>query len=197
MTLFLATRNKHKTHEIQKILANAAVVMDLTGCPHLPIIEETGTTFTANAILKAEGISRHVAGWVLADDSGFEVDALQGEPGIYSARYAGSGCCDLENRRLVLKKMDGIAQAERSARFRCVLAVARDGKTIALFEGSVEGSVAMQLQGEGGFGYDPIFIPEGYHETFGVLSEEIKNTISHRGHALEQFKSWWKAEEKK
>jgi XTP/dITP diphosphohydrolase len=197
ITLLLATRNKHKTHEIQKMLGGSADVTDVTTFPALPEIEETGMTFEANAILKAKGISLHVPGWVLADDSGLEVDALGGEPGIYSARYSGPGCSDLENTLLVLKKMDGIPELQRGARFRCVLALAREGKTVALFDGTVEGSLTREIEGEGGFGYDPIFIPQGYSETFGQLSEEIKNRISHRACALEQFKEWWKEHERK
>jgi XTP/dITP diphosphohydrolase len=197
IALLLATRNQHKTYEIQKMLGEMAHVTDVTTFPVLPEIEETGVTFEANAILKAEGISLHVPGWVIADDSGLEVDALGGEPGIYSARYAGPGRSDLENTLLVLKKMDGIPKVQRRARFRCALALAREGKTVALFDGTVEGSLIAELEGEGGFGYDPIFIPQGYSETFGQLSEEIKNRISHRACALEQFKEWWKEHERK
>ncbi|MFZ4115504.1 MAG: RdgB/HAM1 family non-canonical purine NTP pyrophosphatase [Chthoniobacterales bacterium] len=191
-TLFLATRNRHKTLEIQKMLGDAVIVTDATGSS-LPEIEETGATFEANARLKAEGISEHVSGWVLSDDSGLEVDALSGEPGIYSARYAGPGRSDLENTELVLKKMSAIPQHQRGARFRCVLAVARDGKTMAVFEGTVEGTLATEISGEGGFGYDPIFIPQGYSKTFGHLSEEVKNDISHRSCALKKFIVWWRS----
>ncbi len=191
VTLFLATRNKHKTREIQKMLGDTVIVTDATGFPELPEIEETGATFEANARLKAEGSSQHVPGWVLADDSGLEVDALSGEPGIYSARYAGPERSDLENTELVLKKMNGVPKQQRGARFRCVLAVARHGKTMAVFEGCVEGILATEIMGEGGFGYDPIFIPQGYSTTFGHLSDEIKNTISHRSCALKKFVVWW------
>lgn len=191
ISLFLATRNQHKTREIQKMLGEEVVVTDATLFASLPEIEETGATFEANARLKAEGISHHVTGWVLADDSGLEVDALCGEPGIYSARYAGPGRSDLENTELVLKKMRNIPEHQRGARFRCVLAVARDGKTMAVFEGCVEGKLTTQILGERGFGYDPIFIPQGYRESFGHLPEEIKNAISHRSRALEQFRVWF------
>jgi XTP/dITP diphosphohydrolase len=195
LPLFLATRNRHKTHEIQTMLGKGVVVRDATEIPELPEIEETGTTFEANARLKAEGISMHLSGLVLADDSGLEVDALGGEPGIYSARYAGPGCTDLQNTELVLEKMKSFSAEKRSARFRCVLAVARDGKTIATFDGSVEGRLTTQITGEGGFGYDPIFIPEGYEKSFGELPSELKNSMSHRGRALEQFRIWWEREQ--
>lgn len=191
MPLFLATRNQHKTREIQKMLGEDVFVTDATGFPSLPEIEETGATFEANARLKAEGISHHVPGLILADDSGLEVDALCGEPGIYSARYAGADRSDLENTELVLKKMMGVPISKRGARFRCVLAVALEGKTIAVFDGTIEGRLATEIKGEGGFGYDPIFIPEGYAESFGHLSEEIKNDISHRSLALKKFVEWW------
>ncbi len=189
--LFLATRNRHKTREIQTMLGEEVTVRDATEIPELPEIDETGTTFEENARLKAEEISNHVSGFVLADDSGLEVDALGGEPGIYSARYSGAGCTDLQNTELVLEKMKGVPAEKRNARFRCVLAVARDGKTMATFNGTVEGRLALQIDGEGGFGYDPIFIPEGYETSFGQLSSEIKNSMSHRGRALAQFREWW------
>ncbi|MCX6957370.1 MAG: RdgB/HAM1 family non-canonical purine NTP pyrophosphatase [Verrucomicrobiae bacterium] len=196
MPLFLATRNRHKTNEIQTMLGKGVVVRDATEVPELPEIEETGTTFEANARLKAEGISLHLPGLILADDSGLEVDALGGEPGIYSARYAGPGCSDLQNTELVLEKMRGVAPEQRAARFRCVLAVARDGKTIATFDGTVEGMLTTEITGGGGFGYDPIFIPEGYEKSFGELPSELKNSMSHRGRALEQFRVWWEKETK-
>ena len=132
----------------------------------------------------------------MSDDSGLEVDMLCGEPGIYSARYAGAGRSDLENTELVLKKMSGVPEHQRGARFRCVLAVALQGKTMAVFDGCVEGKLTTEITGEGGFGYDPIFIPQGYSESFGHLSEEIKNSISHRGRALEQFRAWFAAIQK-
>ena len=194
--LFLATRNRHKTHEIQTMLGEGVVVLDATELPELPELEETGITFEANARLKAEGISEHISGLVLADDSGLEVDALGGEPGIYSARYAGPGCTDLQNTELVLEKMRGVPPEQRTARFRCVLAVACDGKTIATFDGTVEGRLTREITGGGGFGYDPIFIPEGYEKSFGELPSELKNSMSHRGRALEQFRAWWGKETK-
>ena len=188
--LFLATRNRHKTREIQAMLGENIMVRDATQESELAEIEETGTTFEANARLKAEGISKHVSGLVLADDSGLEVDALGAEPGIYSARYAGPGCTDLENTELVLEKMKDIPFEQRSARFRCVLAVAREGTTLAVFNGTVEGRLTTEITGVGGFGYDPIFMPEGYEKSFGELPSELKNSMSHRARALQQFCAW-------
>jgi XTP/dITP diphosphohydrolase len=189
--ILLATRNKHKTREIQTMLGDGVIVTDTTQHEHLPEIEETGTTFEENSKLKAEGISLHVSGIVLADDSGLEVDALGKEPGVYSARYAGPGCTDEENTALVLRKMKGFPDEVRTARFRCVLAVAENGVTLATFDGTVEGTLAHQVRGEGGFGYDPIFMPIGYKESFGELSSEIKHSMSHRSRALARFRAWW------
>jgi len=166
-------------------------VTDVTRHGHLPEIEETGTTFEENSRLKAEGISLLVEGLVLADDSGLEVDALGREPGVYSARYAGTGCTDESNTALVLKKMRNFPDEVRTARFRCVLAVAERGVTLGVFDGTVEGVLAHESRGKGGFGYDPIFMPLGYGQTFGELSPEIKHSMSHRSRALEQFKAWW------
>ena len=193
-TILLATRNRHKTREIQTMLGEGVIVTDATQFEHLPEIEETGVTFEENSRLKAEGISRIVKGLVLADDSGLEVDALGKEPGVWSARYAGPGCTDEQNTALVLKKMKGFPDEVRTARFRCVLAVAEQGKTLTVFDGTVEGILSHEVRGEGGFGYDPIFMPlfqGGYTQTFGELSSEIKHTMSHRSMALQQFKEWW------
>lgn len=191
--ILLATRNRHKTQEIQTMLGSGVVVTDATEYGQLPEVEETGVTFEENSKLKAEEISRHVSGIVLADDSGLEVDALGKEPGVYSARYAGPDCTDEENTTLVLHKMKGFPTEARTARFRCVLAVAESGVTLAVFAGAVEGILAHGVRGAGGFGYDPIFMPLGYEETFGELSPEIKHSMSHRSRALEQFKEWWAA----
>jgi len=191
--ILLATRNRHKTREIQIMLGAGVIVTDATEHAHLPEIEETGVTFEENSKLKAEGISRHVSGIVLADDSGLEVDALGKEPGVYSARYAGPNCTDEANTALVLSKMKGFSHEVRTARFRCVLAVAENGETLAVFDGTVEGTLAHEVRGEGGFGYDPIFMPLGHDQTFGELPAEIKHTMSHRSRAMAQFKEWWAA----
>jgi len=206
-TILLATRNRHKTREIQTMMGDGVLVIDATQIDHLPEIDETGVTFEENSKLKAEGISRVIEGLVLADDSGIEVDALGREPGVYSARYAalgmssestlgnpnglGPGCTDEQNTALVLERMAGVPQEQRTARFRCVLAVAEGGKTLAVFDGTVEGILATEVKGEGGFGYDPIFMPLGYDQTFGELSSEIKHSMSHRSRALAQFRHWW------
>lgn len=190
-TILLATRNRHKTREIQTMLGEGVLVTDATQIDYLPEIEETGVTFEENAKLKAEGISRCIEGLILADDSGLEVDALGKEPGVYSARYAGVECTDEMNTVLVLKKMEGVPHGQRTARFRCVLVVAEGGRMLASFDGTVEGILATEIRGGGGFGYDPIFIPLGYDQSFGELSSDTKHTMSHRSRALQQFKVWW------
>jgi XTP/dITP diphosphohydrolase len=153
-------------------------------------VEETGETFEENASLKALAASAHFEGWVLADDSGLEVDALGGAPGVRSARFSGEGATDASNRALLLEKLAGIPEDQRSARFRCVIALARGGEVLAHFSGSVEGAIIASEKGEGGFGYDPLFVPVGFSETFAELSAETKNRLSHRGRALAEMKGW-------
>jgi XTP/dITP diphosphohydrolase len=183
--LLLATRNAHKTREFAEILGDEFAVCDLASEPEMPVIEETGATFAENAILKAVSISERIAGLVVADDSGLEVDALQGAPGVYSARYAGLAAKDGENvARLLLELQRHGAGRFPAARFRCVLALAREGKLVGTFEGSVEGAIVPEPRGNGGFGYDPVFQPIGFTPTFAELSAEEKNGISHRANAI-------------
>ncbi len=189
--LLLATRNAHKTGEVRAILGEGWSVEDLRAHPELPEVEETGTTFAENAALKAVAGSRHFpAGWVIADDSGLEVDALGGAPGVYSARYAGPDADDEANRRKLIRELRGALQATAgrlpTARFRCCIAVARGGEVARSFDGAVEGLVIPAARGEGGFGYDPLFIPDGYQDTFAELPSEVKHRLSHRGKALRQ-----------
>ena len=193
--LVVATGNAHKTAEIRRILGDlVGLVEDLSMYPEIGEIEETGKTFEENASIKALTVSRILGdrAWVLSDDSGLEVDALGGKPGVYSARYAGSGASDAENRAKLLEAIKKIDSGEQSltARFRCVMVLARGEEKISVFDGSVEGGIAETEKGEQGFGYDSIFMPDGYGETFGELSSEVKNKMSHRGQALEQFKQW-------
>lgn len=195
MKIIIATTNAHKLGEIRAILGDSAEVGDLSVIPDAPIVDETGTTFEANARLKAESISRLTGGWVLADDSGLEVDVLGGEPGVHSARFAGMGASDAENRLLLRKRLSGKPQPW-TGRFRCVIAVAGGGRTRAVFEGSCEGRLLEQERGSGGFGYDPLFVPEGHDRSFAELPGETKNRLSHRGRALEKFREWWISEGK-
>lgn len=185
----LATRNPHKTREFTKILGDAFEVRDLVDTPELPAVEETGSTFEANAILKAVETSRHVQGPVVADDSGLEVDALGGEPGVYSARYAGQGATDKDNVAKLLAELSCHPPGPYSARFRCVLALAHEGALLGTFHGVVEGTIVDAPRGKDGFGYDPVFQPCGFDQTFGELSAAHKNRISHRAQAIQALLS--------
>jgi XTP/dITP diphosphohydrolase len=180
--LILATRNAHKTEEIRHILGDQFEVLDVTSFPDLPEIEETGTTFLENARLKALGISRHIDGWVLADDSGLEVDALGGAPGVWSSSFGGEEGNHAKNNERLMREMAGIT--ERSARFRCTLVLAKNGVEKDFFTGTVEGRIAESPSGNGGFGYDPLFIPEGHFQTMADLGAVIKSTLSHRAEAI-------------
>ena len=184
--LVVATRNRHKTREIQHILGPEFRVYDLGAHPEVSEIRESGTSFEENAKLKALTASRQLPALVIADDSGLEVDALGGAPGIYSTRYAGANATDTDKINKLLRELARVSATEdgRRARFRCVVALARNGNLLGTFEGIVEGNIADQARGDSGFGYDPIFVPEGLKQTFGELPTEVKNTISHRAKAI-------------
>ena len=186
--LVIATHNAHKTEEFRELLGPAWRVEDLGLHPGLPAPEEDGLTFEENATIKALAASSVLGPDVLvvADDSGLEVDALGGRPGIHSARYAGPGAGDRGNLDRVLAELDaaGVRGKARSARFRCVLVLACGGAKLAAFAGAVEGILANEPKGDGGFGYDPAFIPEGHCGTFGQLPAAVKNALSHRARAL-------------
>lgn len=182
--LILATRNAHKTSEIRAMIGNQFQVLDANAFSDFPEIKETGTTFLENARLKAEGISRCVDGWVLSDDSGLEVEALGGAPGVWSSSYGGEEGNHTKNNARLLSEMEG--KVDRSARFRCTMVLALGGIAQADFDGSVEGKLVTSLHGTGGFGYDPLFIPNGNTRTFAELGDEIKNKLSHRSRALEK-----------
>ena len=188
--LLVSTRNAHKVGEIRAILGPAFDVRDLSTTPPFPEVEETGNTFEDNATLKAVAASLLVGEWVVADDSGLEVDALHGAPGVLSARFAGTPSNDAANNALLLKKLAAIRGKARSARFRCVIVLARHGRKLAVFAGTVEGQIIPTPRGSSGFGYDPLFVPNGFCQSFAELSPEIKNTLSHRAHALTALKAW-------
>ena len=187
--LLLATRNSHKTREFAEILGDEFEIRDLADATELPAVEETGLTFEANAILKAVETSNCLPGLVVADDSGLEVDALDGAPGVYSARYAGEGATDADNIAKLLVELARCDSAPFSARFRCALALAREGKILHTFNGLVEGTVVGAPRGRAGFGYDPVFQPRGFEQTFGELSSAEKNRISHRARAIRALRS--------
>jgi XTP/dITP diphosphohydrolase len=184
--LVVATRNRHKTREIQHVLGPEFRVRDLGAHPEVSEIRESGTSFEENATLKALAASRQLPALVIADDSGLEVDALGGAPGIYSARYAGANAMEKDKIDKLLRELERVRanDGRRRARFRCVVALARNGDLLGIFEGTVEGRITDIARGDFGFGYDPIFVPDGFEQTFGELSEEVKNTISHRAKAI-------------
>lgn len=188
--LLVSTRNAHKVSEIREILGADFDVLDLSAIPAVGEVEETGTTFEENATLKALAVSKHFDGWVIADDSGLEVDFLGGAPGVWSARFSGVGATDASNRALLLQKLAGVRGKERSGRFRCVIVLAREGGKRASFSGAVEGVLINQEKGSGGFGYDSLFVPEGHCSTFAELGAEVKNALSHRARALAALRAW-------
>jgi XTP/dITP diphosphohydrolase len=189
--IIVATANKGKVREFRDLLADMPFAFS-TLADHwdpLPSIAETGTTFEQNALLKARWVMQRKGGWVLADDSGLEVDYLQGAPGVYSARYAGEGASDSQNRIKLLDALQGVALAQRTARFRCVLVLLMGSEDTLVAQGVCEGHIAEQVSGEQGFGYDSLFVPQGYDKTFGQLDASIKHTVSHRGAALLKLRS--------
>ena len=190
--LLVATRNAHKTEEIQRILGPQFNVTDLAAHPEIPHIAESGTTFQENAILKAVAVSKRMPGFVIADDSGLEVEALGGAPGVHSARYAGMNATDQEKTDKLLEELTrvGATKNARRARFRCVLALAYKGNVLGAFEGIIKGQIADRPRGSHGFGYDPIFMPEGFQQTFGELAPAEKNQLSHRARALERLRTF-------
>ena len=192
MELLLATRNPHKTREFRELLGRGFNVKDLSLFPEIALPEETGRTFAENATLKAVAASQDRQSLVIADDSGLEVDALGRAPGIYSARYAGENAIDREKIDKLLEELTrvGAIQGARRARFRCVLALGCGGEILGTFEGTVEGQISERPHGSRGFGYDPIFIPDGFDQTFGELAPAKKNQLSHRARALEKLRAF-------
>ena len=182
MIVYCATSNAGKLREFQL----AAPDFEVRALPvSIPPPDETGDTFEANASEKALAYSKHVAGFLFADDSGLEVDALGGAPGVHSARYAGEHATDAENNGLLLGNLRGIKN--RTARFVCVIALVREGELIRTFRGSVEGRIIDDARGNSGFGYDPLFFHEPFGCTFGEATLAQKMQVSHRGQALEQM----------
>jgi XTP/dITP diphosphohydrolase len=203
--IVLATRNAHKVAEIRGILAGNARILSQHDFPGAPAVAEDAATFAGNATKKAEGLAAWLAAnpsaadvardlYVLADDSGLEVDALGGAPGVHSARFATddaggtTNSPDAANNAKLLRLLEGAPPERRTARFRCVLALAARDTATLLFEGHCEGRIALVPTGAGGFGYDPLFIPEGCAQSFAELGEEVKNKISHRARALAQLR---------
>lgn len=189
MELLIATRNNGKVKELENLLADLPVrLRSLNDFPNVPEAEETGATFAENARLKARFYAARTGLFALADDSGLSVEALGGAPGIYSARYAGDDASDAERIEKLLKELNAAGDKNRRARFVCAAAVADAGGEIKfLAEGICGGAIAQAARGKNGFGYDPIFIPDNFNQTFGELSDDIKRQISHRARAIKKI----------
>jgi XTP/dITP diphosphohydrolase len=195
-TIYLASGNAHKLHELQTALDQAGLSVRVLGPNEIggmPEVEETGSTFEANALLKAHGLQEigPSDAWFLADDSGIEIDALDGRPGVISARYAGEPCDDEANNDKVIEEMKEVGEGDRSCRFRCVLALVGQGVE-ETFSGACEGTLLFERRGSGGFGYDPLFLPNESESTFAEISLEEKAKISHRARALNKLIDWLK-----
>lgn len=191
MKLLVATHNPHKLDEILAIFARPGLVLlSMRDLPDLPEVVEDGETLEANACKKAITLARATGLWALADDTGLEVSALGGEPGVYSARYAGENVSYAANNAKLLHKLAG--QADRRACFRSVIALADPGGNCRTVEGRCEGRIAEATRGANGFGYDPVFVPDGFTRTFAELEPEEKNRVSHRGNALRAAAAEWR-----
>ena len=182
--IVFATNNPHKLDEIRKIGEGRLRILSLADIDCREEIEETGNTLEENALIKARFIKEKYGYDCLADDTGLEVDALKGAPGVYSARYAGEGCSFTDNMDKLLAALQGIEN--RTAQFRTVIALVLNGKEY-LFDGVIKGKIIDEKRGSTGFGYDPIFMPDGYDKTFAELGNEVKNSISHRALAMEKL----------
>jgi XTP/dITP diphosphohydrolase len=192
MKILIASRNAHKIQEIREIFDLPGVEWVSTAeFPELHDVVEDGDTFEANAIKKATELALATGLWALADDSGLEVVALGNAPGVYSARYAGEPCNHANNNAKLLRELEGVA--DRSARFRCVAALSDPSGRVDTVSGSCPGHIIDALRGAQGFGYDPLFVPEGHERTFAEMGNEEKNQLSHRGRAMTRAKEKWGA----
>lgn len=192
--LVIATNNRHKLEEIRATLVVEGLeLLPLSEFPDLPPMEEVGATYEENAVMKAETIARHTGISALGDDTGLEVDALGGAPGVYSARFAGPTVSFKENREKLLKEMEGVPREKRTARFRCTLALVTPGGEKTVVEGVLEGLIAESDQGSGGFGYDPVFYVPEAGRTLGEMSAADKNKLSHRGLALRKIQDYFQS----
>ena len=195
-TIYLASGNAHKLHELQTALNQAGLSVKVSGpdaIGGMPEVEETEPTFEGNSLLKAHGLKEVGPndGWYLADDSGIEIDALDGRPGVISARYAGLECDDEKNNDKVLEEMRDVPEQDRTCRFRCVLALV--GEAVEeTFSGACDGMLLTARRGTGGFGYDPLFLPNESESTFAEISLDEKALISHRARALNLLIDWLK-----
>ena len=191
MKIVIATRNAHKLEEIHAILNFSGLELcSALDFPGIPETIEDRDTFEGNAVKKAQELCDATGLPAMADDSGLEVDALDSAPGVFSARYAGEDCNDAANNEKLLRELDGTET--RRAHFRTVIALARPGQKPLTVSGACEGTIIDAPRGANGFGYDPLFVPDGYTETFAELSSDVKNKISHRANALNEASKHWK-----
>lgn len=187
--IVFATMNKGKVREIKEILKDLPVeVITMEEAGIVLDIEENGTTFEANACIKAEALKAYTDAIILADDSGLEIDYLNKEPGVYSARYLGKDTPYTEKNAIILERLKGVPKEKRTARFVCAIAAAGQGIETRVTRETIEGYIGYEAKGENGFGYDPIFFVDDYNQSTAELSSEIKNKISHRGKALAKMK---------
>jgi len=186
--LVIATHNRDKTREISALLADQSVeVLTLDAFPRIgPIVEDAGT-LEGNALLKASAVARATGLPSLGDDTGLEVYYLNGEPGVYSSRYSGENATYAQNVAKLIKAMKGVPERRRAARFRCVMAFIAPGIEPFVVEGVCRGTILEKPRGNGGFGYDPVFLPQGYRQTLAEMEMSVKNTLSHRAHAMQNM----------
>lgn len=185
MQLVLATHNKDKIREIKNLLEDLPIeIKTFEDFPDMPDVDETGSTLEENAILKSNGINEHTGLPALADDSGLEVEALGGRPGVYSSRYAGPGCTYDDNNKKLLQELDGVPVERRNACFRTVIAITWDKDNVETVEGRADGIITASNRGKSGFGYDPVFYYPPAEKTFAEMTLNEKNKVSHRGLAL-------------
>lgn len=187
--MILGTRNHGKIAEFRSLFKGMQIkLLSFYDFPDVPPVVEDGKTFQDNAVKKAKVIAKATGRTAVSDDSGLEVDFLNAAPGVYSARFAGERATDRDNARKVLKMLDGAAWEERSARFVCVICAATPKGKIVSAEGTCQGTISFEMRGSHGFGYDPIFIPDGYQMTMAEIEPELKNRISHRADAMKKFR---------
>ena len=188
MEIVLATRNRKKVEELKRMFAGCDVnFVTLDAFPGCPDVEEDGKTFRSNAVKKAVEVARFTGCPAVADDSGLEVMALGGAPGVFSARYAGEGAGDRDNLAKLLKDMRRVKDGEREAQFVCCIAFALPDGHVKTFGGYVKGLIGRRRKGANGFGYDPVFYPLGYDRTFAEMTDAEKDALSHRGKAMKKF----------
>jgi XTP/dITP diphosphohydrolase len=189
--IVIASRNEGKIKEIKNFLHSLDIeILSMADFPEIPDVVEDGNTFEENALKKAKAVFEHVKQTTIADDSGLEVNYLNGLPGVLSSRYAGNNATDLQNCLKLLDELKGVEMENRKARFKCVIILTNPLYHNLVFEGKCEGYIIDEMKGERGFGYDPLFVPEGYNKTFAELDLVTKNKISHRGKALAALRSF-------